>query len=521
MEDYRKIAIYARQSIDKPDSYSIETQVEACEDEIERQKKRSKQSIPKVHKNEVLDLSKFEGQIVTYTDPGYSGKNMKRPAFQKMMDAINNNEIKLIMVYKLDRISRSLKDFMDMWEIFEKHNVEFYSINENFDTTSTMGKAMLQIAMVFAQMERENTQMRVKDNYYKRTATDGRWAGGPAPYGFVNAKTKDGIPTLKVDEQEMEMVKYIFDEYANRPNISLGQICKNLKKLGYRSKRANGAFDNVTLARMLQNPVYVKADEHLYTYFKLKKINFLNDKSAWDGTRSAHLVGKRSNNCNYRKYATLEEQSIYITNFEGVIDSLTFMRVADRLAQNQQIRSNNKMSPLIEFQGLIKCSKCGYAIRMDANGCLYCYNNRNLHSCDQVYSNVDFNKLREDLRLEVQPFLNEMVQKVIATNQLRAEQQREIDKLQQQLDNLINLASMGGKSAKSVHNKMEEIQEEIDRKLLENYTTYRFSDNLHIRYKIPLKYYQFSDEEKKSVCQFLIDKILLHENGDMDITWKI
>lgn len=499
-KEYRKIAIYARQSIDKKDSISIETQIDLCQKNIE-----SKQ---------------YDNEVIIYKDAGYSGKNTNRPDFQKMMQAVRDNEISMIVVYKLDRISRDLKDFTDMWDMFEEHKVEFCSINESFDTSTPTGKAMLSITMVFAQMERETIQMRVKDNYYARVAKDGRWAGGPAPYGFVNAKTKDNKPTLKVNPQEMEMVQYVFDEYANKPNISLGQICKALAEKGYKSKRANGAFDNITLARMLQNPIYVVADEQLYRYFKLKKIHFLNDEEAWDGSHSAHLVGKRTN-YNYRKYTSLEEQSIYITNIEGVIDSRTFIRVLERLEQNEQIKKNNVMTNMKEFQGLLKCSKCGYAIKMYSKPYLSCYGARTLHTCDAEYHNLDFEQLRKDLGSQVQVFLNQVAMDMLRVNTLRMQQKEEIETLNKQMENLMELASMGGKSVKSIHEKMEKIQKQIDEKELENYMNYRFTDRLHIRYNLPIKYKRFTDEEKKSVCQYLINSIKLHENGDLEIDWKV
>lgn len=499
-KDYRKIAVYGRQSIDKKDSISIETQVEKCKAQI-------------IAKD-------IDGEIVVYTDAGYSGKNTKRPEFQKMMEAVERDEIKLIVVYKLDRISRDLKDFTNMWDVFVKHKVEFLSVNETFDTSTVMGKAMLNITMVFAQMERETIQMRVTDNYYARVAKDGRWAGGPAPYGFINAKTENKIPTLEIEPHEMEMVKYVFHEYANRPNVSLGMLGRELYEKGYRSKRSNGRFDNITLARMLQNPIYVVADQQLYRYFKLKKINFLNNESEWDGTHSAHLVGKRSNNVNYRKYNSLEEQSIYITNIQGVIDSKIFLRVADRLSQNEQLARNNKMSNLKEFQGLIKCSNCGYAIRLGKWG-LYCYGQRNLKCCDKLYSNVKFEQLRQDLGNEMQKYMDIVAKDFVHVVAIGETKRREIDELQKQIDNLVEFVAMGGKSVKTIHEKIEELQRKIDEKELENYKYNMLVDKLYLPKYVPIKYKRFSDELKKSICQILISKILLHDNGDMEIEWKI
>ena len=152
------IAIYARQSIDKADSISIETQIELCKRECD----------PRA------------ADIKIYADKGFSGKNTNRPQFEELMKDINDGLVDKVIVYRLDRFSRSIADFGQAWENLQKRNVEFISINEKFDTSTPMGRAMLHIIMVFAQLERETIAERVKDNYYSRIK-QGNWPGGPAP----------------------------------------------------------------------------------------------------------------------------------------------------------------------------------------------------------------------------------------------------------------------------------------------------------------------------------------------------
>ena len=131
-------AIYARQSVDKKGSISIER---------------------------------------------YSGKNTDRPKFQELVRDIKRGLIAKVVVYKLDRISRSILDFANMMELFQQYNVEFVSSTEKFDTSTPMGRAMLNICIVFAQLERETIQKRVTDAYYSRSQR-GFKMGGKAPYGF-------------------------------------------------------------------------------------------------------------------------------------------------------------------------------------------------------------------------------------------------------------------------------------------------------------------------------------------------
>lgn len=497
----RKIAIYARQSVDKKDSLSIETQIDFCRN--------------------FINSKPVTSPIEVYYDKGYSGKNTIRPDFQRLLNNIRENNIEKIVVYKLDRISRNLLDFTSMYQEFEEHHVEFCSVSETFDTSTATGRSMLKISMVFAEMERETIQMRVKDNYYQRIKTDGRWAGGPAPYGYKNARTSDKKPTLVIDEKEMEIVKYTFDNYANRANVSLGMICRELNELGYKSKRANGMFDNITLARMLQSPVYCIADEALYKYYQIRGIQFLNSEEEWNGTTSAHIVGKRAGNYNVRKYSSLKEQSIYLTNFQGVIDSRTFINAQERLAQNEQFGKNNAPTNMKEFQGLLKCAKCGYSIKMYSKPSIGCYGARQLHCCDASFRGVSFDKLRAELQEEVQKNLDIIAMDLVKTASMQNQKREQIEKLKSEIDNLLELASRGGEVADVIYEKIEEKQKEINTIELDLYLNKRITDRLHIDYSIPINYARFTDEQKKSICMNMINKINLSEDGNMEIEWKI
>jgi cell division septum initiation protein DivIVA len=117
--------------------------------------------------------------------------------------------------------------------------------------------------------------------------------------------------------------------------------------------------------------------------------------------------------------------------------------------------------------------------------------------------------------------LDQVARDIVRVGTLRRQQEEEIEKLRQQMENLMQLAAMGGESARSIHEKLEVLQKEIDQKELENHINYHFTDNLHIKWNIPIKYSRFTDEEKKAVCQHLIKKIDLHPNGDLEVTWKV
>ena len=153
-------AIYARQSVDKKDSISIESQIEFCKYELKG------------------------GNCKEYKDKGYSGKNTERPQFQQLMRDIESGLVRKVVVYKLDRISRSILDFAKMMDFFQEYEVEFVSSTEKFDTSTPMGRAMLNICIVFAQLERETIQKRVQDAWYSRCQRASKWAAKrPTDFG--------------------------------------------------------------------------------------------------------------------------------------------------------------------------------------------------------------------------------------------------------------------------------------------------------------------------------------------------
>lgn len=490
----RKDAVYARQSLDKKDSLSIETQVD-------------------------MGLTKADAGAEVYTDKGYSGKNIDRPDLQRMKADIEADKIKRVIVYRLDRISRNIVDFYQLYQLMNEHNCQFISIHENFDTSDPMGRAMMGILIVFAQMERESIQERVKDNYYYRIKDDGRWPGGPAPRGFENAKTEDGNPTLK-PTADIEMVKLAFEWYGNDANTSLGQVARKLFEKGYRSSRENGRFDNVTVARMLQNPVYAVADSLLYKYYKTRKANILSDETSWDGSTSAHIVGKKAGNANTRKYTSLEEQAVYRTNFKGVIPSALFITVQDRLARNEKLGRSNAPSRLLELSGLLKCAKCGYAIRANNFPHLNCYGRSTLHTCDASFS-VDFTLLREKVAVEVQKQLDVIANKFLKDSAEASKNAREIKKINEEIERLVNLAAYGTMTIEKVSKAIEERQHRIDEIELSQERNLTFMEQAKISVSLPLVYRRLSDDQRKSVVNLLIEKILLSENGDIEIKWKI
>ena len=199
------IAIYARKSVFREDSISIESQIEHCQYEAKGE------------------------ETIVYSDNGFSGKNTDRPEYQRMIEDIKSKKINKVIVYKLDRISRSILDFSRMMDLFQKMNVAFVSATEHFDTSSPMGRAMLNICIVFAQLERETIQQRVAEAYASRS-NKGFYMGGKIPYGYIKVPIIiNGIKTSMYEQQpeEAEVIRFIYELYS-KPSVTLGDVLREL-----------------------------------------------------------------------------------------------------------------------------------------------------------------------------------------------------------------------------------------------------------------------------------------------------
>jgi len=165
----------------------------------------------------------------SYDDGGYSGGNMERPGLQKLMIDIKARKIDVVVVYKVDRLSRSLSDFAQLIQIFEQHDVSFVSVTQQFNTTTSMGRLMLNVLLSFAQFEREVTGERIRDKI-AASKKKGMWMGGIVPMGYEVRDRK-----LIIKEQDAELVRHIFRRY-----LELGSVTKlvhELKAQGFRTRK--------------------------------------------------------------------------------------------------------------------------------------------------------------------------------------------------------------------------------------------------------------------------------------------
>jgi len=476
-------AVYARQSVDKKDSLSIEGQVEQC-----------------------IRLAGDDVQV--YSDKGYSGKNIKRPAFTELMKAVEEGKIKKIFVYRLDRFSRSISDFSKIWELLEKNGVEFHSVTEHFDTSSPMGRAMLNIVLVFAQLERETTAERVKDNYIHRFRL-GAWPGGPAPYGFDLAKIDvDGrkVSTL-VENENAAVVKTIFEQYAN-PESSLRSIAKHLTYNQIHGPKRT-AWDSVTLSRILHSPLYVKADGDVYWYYVSKGLQIEQDETAFDGIHACNVIGRRDRSKN--KYNELDGQLLTVANHNGFVDSYLWLKVQNKLDNNKQLSRANagKYSWLT---GIMKCGKCGYSIKINKknenNYSLLCSGKSNFSNCDAVI-NVDFKELEQYVENKIIDLLDNVEPQNIPQSIGVSE---EILDIELKIERLVNAISQSSEIAVSyISRQIDVLHKKRDELLKQSVLISKKVDGIDFK--------KLSFEDKKIVVGEFIEKILL-DDDNANIIWK-
>src|SRR6201981_1226197 len=239
----QRCAIYTRKSTEHNLDLtftSLDAQREACEAYIKSQ----------AHEGWTLVRDRFD-------DGGLSGASLDRPALQNLLDQVRARRIDIIVVYKVDRLTRSLADFAKLVELFDEHEVSFVSVTQSFNTTTRMGRLTLNVFLSFAQFEREVTGERIRDKI-AASKKKGIWMGGVVPLGYRIEKRK-----LHVDESEAATVRLIFDLYRELGCVR--RVKEEADRLGLRTKcrtAANGAerggkpFSRGHLYTLLSNPIY-------------------------------------------------------------------------------------------------------------------------------------------------------------------------------------------------------------------------------------------------------------------------
>ena len=489
-------AIYARQSREKDGSLSIEQQVEEC-------KKKCGKNV------KIFDR-----------DEGWSGKDTDRPDLQRLLQEVKAGIIKKVVVYKIDRLSRNVQDFYELWKMFEEYDCDIVSATQQLDTTNSLGRAMVGMLAIFAQMERENIQARIKDNFYYRIQ-DGRWAVGSVPFGYRLIHDEQKRPQLDPQPDELKEVKKILMMYAEDNTCSIWKVHNQIINDGY-TGRDGKMFSNEKLRRMLMNPIYAIADDVLYDYLKTKNVNFLNKKEEYDGSRAVNVVGKGGTHHMFDEVG-LNGATAYLCNTKGVISSRYYIIIQKRMRENQTNRPVNGGKNLMEeYSGFLKCATCGYMIGMRKRPTLSCSRTPRA-MCNASYAGVRLENIRKLVEVEVQNRIDELHVKVQEKMKKRAEIRKKIDKLQKEKSNYLNLLGKSETLDEELTERVLELQKKIDKEQLKLKMDIDSRDIIEIRTGINTKELKFCDltkEQKRTVLTVLIERIIVQSDGSIEIIWK-
>lgn len=504
------IALYARKSVERENSISCETQIEYCK--------------------AMLKPDECHEKICTFIDNGFSGGNVDRDGFQKMMRHIERGKISKIIVYRLDRISRSLSDFVGILETLKKHNVQFVSSQESFDTSSPYGEMIVKILMVFAEFERKSIIERVTQAYAHRSEM-GFYMGGRRPYGFTltdtvihNIKTKmyAAVP------EEIEHMKYIFESYAAQ-GISLRRLMDNLVQNNILP--TEGSWSTAKLSTILKNPIYVKADNVIYEYFSRHGTNIISDVNEFDGTHGVQLYGKTKHSAD-----DWSDMKAVVMTHEGIIPSDIWLKCQKRLERNKQI-GNAVSNTTSWLGGKIICKKCGRTMTVTKGGVRKDGTQTRYFSCtgkshNRVCQGPKVTLYADSLEDMVYNLISEKLENLKGRRKkVSTDNSNKINLLRNRIsaikisqDRLVNMLlndeigndmiSLLSEKAKNLSEEQKDLSEQIE--TLEN----EQSEIINV-IDLSKKWKNAGYDKKKAVSNILIHQILICEDGTCEVAWNI
>ncbi|GMG96216.1 recombinase family protein [Tepidimicrobium xylanilyticum] len=344
-----KIAIYSRKSKFTGKGESIDNQIEMCKEYANK------------HFNNIEEF-------IIYEDEGFSGGNIDRPQFKLMMKDAKSKKFNVLVCYRLDRISRNIADFSSLIEELQKNDISFVSIREQFDTSTPMGRAMMYIASVFAQLERETIAERIRDNMLQLAKT-GRWLGGITPTGFdseemifIDSSGKEKkLFKLSPIKEEIKIVKLIYKKFLELDSLTqLETFC-----IQNNIKTKNGInYSRFALRNILTNPVYATADEDTYNYFIDNGYEVYSDESKFNGTKGIMAYNKtiqRKNTSN--KLRDPSEWIIAVGKHPGIIKGKEWVKVQNMIERNRSKSFRKVKNSESLLSGILRCGNCGSFMR--------------------------------------------------------------------------------------------------------------------------------------------------------------
>ncbi len=301
-----RCAIYTRKSSEEgleQEFNSLDAQREACEAYIASQRAEGWRAMR-------------EG----YDDGGYSGGNLDRPGLQNLLEDIRDGLVDVIVVYKIDRLSRSLMDFAKLVEVFDEHKVTFVSVTQSFNTTTSMGRLTLNVLLSFAQFEREVTGERIRDKIAASRAK-GMWMGGFVPWGYDAVDRK-----LVINEAEAAQIRYIFERFVELGSAT--RLTRELVRKGITNKRGR-PIDKGFLYKLFRNRVYLGEAVHKGTSYPGEHQAIISQE-LWYKVHAILKISPRTRANNTRAQTPAMLKGLLFTD-TGVAMTPTHTRKGERL----------------------------------------------------------------------------------------------------------------------------------------------------------------------------------------------
>ncbi len=328
-----------------------------------------------------------------YDDGGFSGGNMNRPALKELFEDIEAGKIDMVVVYKIDRLSRSLFDFSKIVELFDKYGVSFVSVTQSFNTSNSSGKLMLNILLSFAQFERELSGERIRDKF-AASLKKGMWMGGNVPLGYEVKDRK-----LVINEKESQTIKLIYEKFLQCKSCS--EVTYFINRSGHRTKRrklrndggtsGGQMFDRNAVERILKSPYY-------------------------------------------KGYVRHKGQA-YPGEHKAIIDEETWNEVQEIFRKSTEatpLRRRFTPTTASFLQGVLKCS-CGAPMKNTYccnHGLRYryytCYNHHRFKNCTSPYKNIPAESVERTVRDEILKIIRSP--EVVANINRLAEKTKEVSK---------------------------------------------------------------------------------------------
>lgn len=517
------MGIYVRQSLDKKDSLSIESQIEDC-----------------------INLCKRSGcdDYKIYKDKGWSAKNLERPSFKQLNKDVRSGLIDTVVCYKIDRISRNIRDLVNLIEDYSELGVHFISFADNINTAAPGGMMMATLFGSLAQMEREAIITRVTDNYYYRCEL-GYWGGGPAPYGYRLKKVKENgqkHTVLEIDEEEAKVVRQFFEWYLE-PDSSIRTLLNMTSMLGM-TTRKGALWTSRVLSDLLSKPLYAPNTMDVYNFYASQGVIVKIDPEQCDGKQSVNVFGKRDRNSAHPKRSRpVSEMTLALAKHTPIIDSDTFLKVQFKKKAKLAASPRAGTSSTTILSGLVKCGSCGRSMSPSGsrNGVRYftCSGKRNYAFGVCTGSSVQILHLEKLVLQDLLQYVNRPEVKALfktehapdltaADNANINTFQQEVAKIDIEIGNLLDACSASGSvAAEYLNQRIENLdnkKKELMGKILE--IKHKANNVLSLYHgididSIPGIINHGDFDAKKYICNYFIKKVTFTNKNDILVEYKL